>query len=146
MQLDKLNKRAAKLLKGNLAKKYLPYVNNFDAKVLICPRESVAFYLKSPASPCRLVAEKSIEDEESAVLRVIIPDEAQKHLKHVDTFNYYISCIINSALVSLTKEVGDLHNRAVIAERPGGAYPEYFRLTELGDLELRFYLTKKEHD
>lgn len=142
LDLEKMNLRAEKILKGNLLEKYQVSDGNLLASVQLVPKNVGAFNLSLMTGGIKSIQMGYEADkDQQAIIRCLISYTMCRKMEDINVFNYEIYNLINKALNAFTATLGDLPlGRIVTCERPGDP-DEYFKeLETYAGVELRFFL------
>jgi hypothetical protein len=148
MDINILNFKASKLLKGNLLDTYSPFSGDLSEAVqeIKTDRDEPFTLYPFKAGLLNNVNNKfQAKNDEQAVLRIPIGYSLATKMEADDNiFNYRIYNLINFGLSALVKKHGSLENKQVICERPGQKGIYFTDVQDAAAIELRFFVCNKE--
>jgi hypothetical protein len=149
-----LNGLTDEYFSGNLASIFSPILVSKNETITIIPEDfdrveklfTETFDLISPGPGNRPFIPKKVNDS-GAICRIIVSYvDAVRWCNNPRQFIYGMSLAINSMLIALSKELGELTFREATLARPGRP-TEYFRdLDYCAGLELRMFVKKEENN
>jgi hypothetical protein len=147
-KLKKLNELMDGFLdKGRIPYGFKPIIISGEESITIIPTTADAFCLNPLIAGARKDLTGGSIDNNAAVSRTVISYYIASIIANDQKlFYYYISNIINSFLITLTKALGDLTFREVIMARPGAEADYFIDLEDTAGYELRAYVREKTND
>lgn len=139
MVLALLNSYGTEFLKGNLIERYYP-LDFHDCSFTSFSSEDMAFTLNRVDSGIVNV-EMGKDSKLGAVTRQCVGYAVATRLAEDERrFYYHMSLLVNNALTTLTKNIGNLQGRQAFAER-AGEIKDYFReMDSMAGYEFRIYV------
>lgn len=139
--LNRLNELALKYLENLELSELTPVDFKGDVSVTLIPNNDDAFNLNPITAGQMRNVETNGKNDQGAVARILIGYAFSSRLEaNPELFNFQFSMLLNAALSSLTRYLGDLKMRNVTAIRPGPIKTVFTDCENYAGFELRVYV------